>query len=403
MMVPRSLLAAMVAAAIVLAGAGFSTGQDTAVLSIEKALDGPAQIAFKDLTLQELRPRLEAAIGVGFELDTPAVRQLPYGELTTLNVQISGMAWREALAELLKPMALRYQTGADRIYILGTKDLLNQPQRLNQAELDALVKLQASHLDDSEKQLLKQLQQVTRLKFGLVVNGQRLEKADKDLADDILTDVPEPASRILDLYSRRALGPGGSWYLRVRPTNGWGPLIDIVLAPKVELVRMKLKQRIDVEFKGQPIDTILQDLAQRANVALQFEPGCIGLLDEDLRQNSSLVMRSGTTSSALEALAGMTGLEYTVDSDGVRISASETLKQMAVARAASTTAKRSALACILTTKVPQSDAETMLFIREDALQAEGLLDKFQQVRQEGMARFMQYLRDYQPAEPSGSK
>ena len=102
-------------------------------LLIEKALDEPASIRLKQITLEDVFVRLSQQIGVMIDLEQagPALDQLPYGRLTQIeSAQIQGLSWRNALKELLKPFSLTFQAGNDRIYILGTPELMRQPQRL---------------------------------------------------------------------------------------------------------------------------------------------------------------------------------------------------------------------------------------------------------------------------------
>ncbi len=254
----------------------------TEMLLIEKALDDPAEISLTRVTLGDALQNLSSAIGVNFEADEMAVGKLPYGHLTPLEaVEFQGVSWREALTELLRPLALRFQVGRDRIYILGTKELVRQPRRLNLSELNALVRLQNSVLNDKEDKLLKQLRTVTGLKFGLVINGQRQEKAKESYTEDILNKTYQKATSVLDAYCRR-LGGHLVWYVRAEPANSNGRTaisqpgarIDIIVVPAMELVRLKLDRRIDIEYRNQPVQTILQDLARHGQVNITFEPGC---------------------------------------------------------------------------------------------------------------------------------
>lgn len=394
----RSLMITIIFYAILVSATAFSQVPDNSML-IEKALDDPAQINFRNVSLEEAFDKLGKTIGVKFDVEPAALGQLPYGRLTELSaVQLQGMAWRDALGELLKPLALRFQTGKDRIYILGTVELMRQPQRLNLVELDALVKLQNSNLNDGEDKLLEQIRQVTGISFGLIENGRRREKADEDLAKKILGRLPQPASEILDLYCKKVFGSDApaSWYVKAELKAGRAENIDIIILPVQKLNDLKLERRINIEFKDQPAQTILHDLAQQAGMDIRYEPGCFYLLDKNLRDNCSLVMRGGAIKSALEALAGMTGLAYSYDEKGIYVEAGDTLKQSAVKRIETVT-YANPLILTLTARIPGTDYESMILIREEDLKEEDLLVKWDLVKEQIIRDFIQYLRNY----PSG--
>jgi hypothetical protein len=379
------------------------TGQNISAIAIEKVLEEPAQINFKEISLENAFFNLEKTTGIKFDTDQArtAISLLPFGQLTEITATLQGMSWRNALQELLKPLALRYQTGQDRIYILGTPELLRQPRRLNLNELNALVRLQTNNVNDSEKKLLKQLRDVTGLPYGLIENSIRKDETEKDIVEKIVSSVPQPASRVLDLYCQRVLRSSkgaATWYIRAETDSGRTSLIDIVILPAKDLVEMKLEQRINIKYKNQSIQTILQDLAQQAAVNISFEPGCIALLSDDVRDNSTLVMHAGTIKDALEALSGMTGLGYNYDADGIHISASETLRNVSAYQKTSSSSSNP-LICTITEVLPGTSLETMFFIRKEDLEKEGLMETYKTLYENRVESFMNFLRQYKQKEP----
>ena len=180
--------------------------EDTNPFLIEKALDEPAQISLKNITLEEVFFHLSRKIGIEIDLDRagPALSQLPYGKLTQIaSAHLEGLTWRQALTELLKPFALTFQPGSDCIYILGTKDLMRQPRRLNIAELEAIVLLQNTQLDNKSGNLLQQIRTRTNIKFDLFVHGKKLDRIDREDGRRILNQGPFPAGLTLHQYSQR--------------------------------------------------------------------------------------------------------------------------------------------------------------------------------------------------------
>jgi hypothetical protein len=362
---------------------------DAAPFLLEKVLDEQAQLTFKEVTLEEAFASLSKTLGVPIETDEAAIGQLPYGRLTRLSVQFAGITWREALKELLRPLALRFQTGRDRFYILGSEELMRQPQRLTMLELNALVKLQTTILTDREEKLLKQIRAVTGLNFGLMVGSLRLEEADKDKAERILTAVGQPATQVLDLYGQHKYGLTTTWYVRGEP-SGKTDLVDIVFVMAADLYQMKLACHIDVQFSNRPVQEILLELSRRAGLETRFEPGCIAMLDDSIRQNCSLAISGGTVRTALDALAGMTGLKWSVDGKGILMAASDNLRTLAASRAEAQK-KLNPAAIMLTVPIPGTTMNGMIVVREQELRDRGLWDAFQKMRQRQLQDFYNSL------------
>ena len=375
--------------------------QEPTALFIQKALDEPAKIHFRNKTLEEVFAQVGKDLGIALQPEMSALDQLPYGQLTQLeSVELEGMAWRDALRELLKPLALTYQVGQDRIYILGTPELMRQPRRMNLVELSALVTIQNTRLNDSEDKLLKQIREVSKTNFNLIEFGRQVDKAEKDIAEDILTKSPEPAPKVLDAYSRqrgrqqRILD--ATWYVRAEVEYGRAEAIHIVILPAQQLLLMKLDRRITVSYRNQPAQVILLDLARQANVEIRFEPGCLGFLEPRVRNSTSLEMQEATIKRAFEALVGITGLEYELKPDHVRITVGENLKDMAkMQRVAEGSGTNPAMSVIIT-KIPGTDLETMVFVRKEDLEEMGLLEKFHQYYLSSVKTYFNFLEDFEP-------
>lgn len=369
-------------------------------LFIEQALDNPAMINYSNITLVDAFKGISSAIGVPLEADPSALSQLPYGGLTPLaSVQLQNVTWRQALREFLAPLALRFQVGKEPIYILATDELMRQPHRLTPRELSALVALQQSNVNKSDERLLRQIRDVTRMDFGLVVNGIRQDKADKDISEDILSETPISAAEALNLYCRVLSAKGNrsgsewTWWVRSE-TVGNKDTLDIVILLERDLAAMKLDRRVDVSFRNTKVQSILIDLGRSAVMPVGFESGCLMMVDDAMRDNASLTLQNGSIRMALDALSGMTGLEYRTDGLKLYISASENLKVLASQRATTvTTTSSNPTVAVLTLPVPGSNIESMVFIRQNDLKDEGLLEKYLRVRQSMLDDFYKVLRE----------
>jgi hypothetical protein len=394
-----SVLSWGLALAVLPAMTAISQAQAVDPFLIEKALDERADIELKKVTLGQALEQVGRKMGVriGVESAGPAFAQLPYGHLSEIeSAQLQGISWREALTELLKPFSLTYQPGDTKISILGSDDLMRQPRRLTMAELNALVVLQTKTLSNKSDNLLRQLRVTTGIEFGLVQD--RLHKDEVDLGphQTVLTAQPAPASEVLSRYAGTVWrkGESSTWFVQGNVSEGRTTNINIVIINPKELVKMKLQRRIDLNFKNQPLQTILLDLANKAAVKLTLEPGSIGMVDPAQRDNCSLVASNNTIEQALEALSGLTGLEYYPDYDGVTVAAGDLL----LTRKPGKVDLADRTVCILKVKLPDSDDELTILIRESDFKNAGIWDKYLQLRQENIAELMKMIRDYPIAE-----
>ncbi len=362
--------------------------------AIEEKLDQPVELTLRHVTLTEALTQLSQAMKVPFNVDKVAIEQLPRGGRTQLNlVQFPNIPWREALREFFKPLALRFEVGDGQIMILGTVELMRQPRRLNMVELDALRRLQNSKLKRGETRLLQQLRDVAGfMRFALVEEGQRQEKVDDAVAQEVLTSAPQLATVVLDLYSQRRVestltGPG-VWYVRAELQEGRpDEPVDIVIVPIMELHNLKLSRRINKEFKNEPVADICRSLAAEAAIDVSFEPGCLTLLGKGLE---TLVVRGVDVRTALEVLSGTTGLRYEVTPEGLYFSASDELRQLAqgpdVPRRSS-----NPLVGMITRKLAGTDMEVMILLREDDLKPGNRRERFERFLRQGSDEFFRYL------------
>lgn len=359
---------------------------------MQQALDQTSQISFSDITLEEAAAQISQRLGVPIELDPAAVAQLPHGHATRLAIRMEGISWREALTELLKPLALEFQAGRDRIYVVGSEELMRQPRRTTIAELDALVKLKQTRIVAGEMDFFDQLEQLGGTKFAMEIDGQMQSDLPRVMIKRLSNGMPVSAARLLDLYGKdRFKNQPFTWYLKQTES---GDIQIVMLEPK-DLVTLKLQRRVSAEYHRDNVARILNDLAAQASVAITYEPACLAMLDEDVRENCSLVLRSGTVQRALEALAGATGLEYSIDAEGIHIAASENLKEMALAKKTSFAPNYSPTVCTITAPLPGTNMESFILLRQNELEELGLLEKYQQVRQDQIGQFIEFLRNFE--------
>jgi hypothetical protein len=110
------------------------------------------------------------------------------------------------------------------------------------------------------------------------------------------------------------------------------------------------------------------DLAHKARVLLNMDPGVMDYVPVETRKNFNLIMSEATIAQALEVISGATGLKFVTENDGIRVEASEKLKKTLEALAGASS-RRSPF--FLKTAIPLGDGSTLeAYIRAEDLPAE---------------------------------
>jgi hypothetical protein len=80
-----------------------------------------------------------------------------------------------------------------------------------------------------------------------------------------------------------------------------------------------------VRYTNAPLANILNDLGDRADVPMFFEPGIMLKLPRTTAQSYTLLLDQSSIRQALELIAAETGLKYEIRRDGISIGLSDTL------------------------------------------------------------------------------
>ncbi|HEX4125287.1 MAG TPA: STN domain-containing protein, partial [Tepidisphaeraceae bacterium] len=96
----------------------------------------------------------------------------------------------------------------------------------------------------------------------------------------------------------------------------WGK--NIVIISKEAMVQLRMNRTITAQYNGVDVQQVLDDLAQKAGVEFEMEPGAIQRVPTEFR-SIKLVLSNAPIRQVLDSIAGVTGLNYAVTSDGVYI------------------------------------------------------------------------------------
>ena len=281
---------------------------------IQKQLDTVVNFEATNLPIEGVFSQLGSKAGIPFVVDADTLQFLPYGSQTSLDVRFKDVRLRDALTKLLAEQALTWHVDDGSVHVVPTASLYRMNRRATFDELALLSKIQTTRLESSEKGKapLEQLREATgssSLRLVWHVDGDQdaaLRRAEFRL--------PGPAVDWLDMLTH---GQDWTWYLSGD---------TLMVLPRAQQVQRQLQTRTSLRHRGAKLVDVLLELAETARVDLKMEPGVLTYLPEQTRENVNLIMADATVEQALEVISGATGLQFTTVSQGIRVTASESLK-----------------------------------------------------------------------------
>jgi len=292
-----------------------SAGAPSPAVSLQVALDKPVQLEAADTPIGKVFQRLSLATGAKFVIDEEVYACLPYGEQTQLTVKLPQRTLREALSPMLAPLAMEWTILGDAVRIVPAAALLRMTRRATREELIVLGRMHSTKLQPTAQggTVLDQLRKLT----GQKDLNWLLHRAEVDLetlikrADRILPATP---AAWLDMLCH---GQGLTWYL-------WGDNVMIV-EKKIQIER-QLRRQVSLRYNNVQLITVLLDLAKKAHVKLAMDPGVMDSLPAETQENFNLMMAEATVAQAMEVISGATGLVFVREPSGIKVVASDRLK-----------------------------------------------------------------------------
>ncbi len=269
----------------------------------------------------EVFEKLAQSTGVRFVIDESTYQSLPFDKKTTFTLSIKGRSLRNALTPLLAP---RRCSGPSRTAWCEScppsrstacaaaqtrEELLCLGRICWDQDQAGKGKLTASTKTDTAGQLADLTAQ--------------LRKITEDEALEIVFRVPDEKVGEAVAHGQKALPASGGEFLdALTQGQGWTWYLDggrLIVLDSRKQVERQLGRQFTLKYEGMSISDVLTDLAHKARVQLEMEPGVLAALPADTRNNFSLRMNTATVAEALEVISGGTGLAFTRTADGLRV------------------------------------------------------------------------------------
>ena len=287
---------------------GAATTDDTTSAQINEALDKQAKLAIKALLPQAMEQIQEQA-GVPIKIDPAVWDLLPWGRNTNIIATIDNQTLRQALDAITRKLGLRFEIKNDTLVIEPVPALRRVARRTTKDELDCLDTLNKLPLDKSGAMTLKTLLDAIDAKLAAAKTPFAVDRPGGDQVA-LTTEINIPRnSTVLDALDSMARQTAATWY-------PWGK--TVVVVAKQDQIKRQLTRTITVRYSSADVAQVLTDLSQKAGVPFDIEPGALQQLPPEAR-GINLILEDYTIHDALEAIRGLTGLDFMVREGGVYI------------------------------------------------------------------------------------
>jgi hypothetical protein len=235
-------------------------------------LNADVKIQLDDVTITEALEEIGQKAGMKIALSDEAVWKLPRGEAMRLSVTLEG-SLADGMTEMLNAFFMRYAVGDDEITIYPRQELEHVIGRPNTQQLELLKKMYGYRIEVSPSFPQEKLVSMIRQSFGEISffpydMTERMHAILQSFAGD-KGSLPVTLPIVLEHVGSTLNTP--YWYLS--QPDSLNPVPVIRLVGERDFREARLDQVVDISFKDERVDVILQRLAGWAGMELSASSG----------------------------------------------------------------------------------------------------------------------------------
>jgi len=288
------LVIAAVAVGFVLAGPARADRKQ-----LQEKLNKNISIELNDVTIAEALETIGQKAELKIIVSDEALRKLPEGETTRLSVKLQGRLG-DSMTEMLGAFFMRYAVGDEQITIYPRPELEHIIGRPGTKQLELLTKIYSMRITFAQgfsaelvNSLIGKSMEVSFLPYNIPDNIYEILKSsetDKGTSPTTLAVLLEQLGEILKRPH---------WYISGTELPNEVPMIKMV--SENDFRQAKLDQIIDVSFKDERADVILQRLAGWAGMEISIR----NIEPSWLEEKITVKMQNLTLLQALQNIVGM--------------------------------------------------------------------------------------------------
>jgi hypothetical protein len=251
---------------------------------LQEKLSEDVDIQLRDVTITEALDKIGQKAGVKTVLSDEAVWKLPQGEATRLSVTLQGPL-ADSITEMLNAFFMRYAVGDEKITIYPRPELEHIIGRPNAKQLELLKKIYSMNMTfggkaspESFMQLVKEcFEKLSFVPYHIPIDiCEVLNKTETDKAT-----LPVTLAVLLEQVGNEIGTP--RWYLSGMGFPDQIPQIRVVSGDAFRAA--KLSQVVDISFKEERADVIIQRLANWTGMELVISKTDPSWLSEKISVN----------------------------------------------------------------------------------------------------------------------
>ncbi|MFZ2147027.1 MAG: hypothetical protein WAV28_07385 [Sedimentisphaerales bacterium] len=316
-------------------------------LQLQEKLSRDAKIQLNDVTIAQALNKIGETAEVKIVLSDEAVWKLPYGEATRLSVALSGPL-ADSLTEMLNAFFMRYAVGDEEITVYPRPELEHILGRPTTKQLELLKTIYTSPIrayfvEELQKTINEALGQEVLVSpvhvhaqlsnlLGQLVGKEGIYSRTPDMpmvmkkAREPEPNEPEPTvynlptpvtlvqllSQVVIENERERGEPGNTrWYISGSAFPAQIPEIRVVSV--LEFQAAKLDQVVDVSFKDESADVILQRLAGWAGMELLVSKSDPSWLEEPIVVDMQNIKLKQALRNIVSSIDGVMDIEFVVN------------------------------------------------------------------------------------------
>jgi hypothetical protein len=254
---------------------------------LQEKLSMSISVKLTDVTIAEALEKIGQEAGLKIVLSDEAIWKLPQGRATRLSVTLEGPL-ADSLTEMLKAFFMRYAVGLEEITIYPRPELQHILGRPSHEQLELLKKMYTIALVVANRDAAEIRRLITGAFNVLVMPVDRYRLLTTSMST-LVEGLPDGASSPRATLPQLLDSVGQAWYISGpdfphQPAQIWS-------VTESEFREAKLDQIVDIAFKDEPAEVIIQRLANWTGMELfvdNQDPGWLSYITSVEMQNVKL-------------------------------------------------------------------------------------------------------------------
>ena len=288
---------------------------------VTRAADERLDLSMTDAAVPDVLARISKVSNLKVDISAGTYELLPWGRQTTLpKVEFVNQTVGDALATIAQRLGLTVRLEPDGAELLPMPALARLGRTSTLDELATLDLLSRTPLGGGTgRTTVRKLVEAVDAALS-AADAEAKSSGHPSPKVDLEYRIPDAAEDGAAIYIPRRASAAEALEALDRQTRvTWLPRgKTVVVLPKSEQFRDRLARPVTLKYDNADVGQVLSDLATRAGVPFRIYPGAIGAIPATFR-NVKIVLENATIDQALQNLAGVTGLSWSVDDRGVFI------------------------------------------------------------------------------------